>query len=739
MTTWMTRIATGRHAACLAAALLAVAAPLAGAADRPRIGLVLGGGGAAGVAHVGVIQALEDLGIRPDVVAGTSMGAIVGGLYAAGLDPQELETAVTQIDWSSILNDKSDRQLLHPLRRDSRIDPFSAQADLPVGIGPGGIEVDAGLVDAVKLTLELRRLAALAEGVADFDRLPIPFRAVATDLVTGQAVVLGEGDLPTALRASMSIPALFPPVEIGGRLLVDGGVVNNLPVDVARAMGADVVIVSEIPGAEVTPDELRSLTAALAQTMSIMITANSRVQTATLGPADVHLLPDVRAIGMLDFQEAPTTISAGHAAVAGAAPRLAALAAGRAPIPARTEDGDPLDDEVVYDRIRIDYDGPLDPRVIRARLDLPERGAIHIREIEVALRQVYGLGTLDAVQYRLEREAGERVLVVRAEPLGAGRLQPRLGLALSNVFGGDGDFTLALGLAATGLNGLGGRVEFDGALGAIDGARLRFEQPLDYAQTFFLRPGASYFRRSGTLFLSPGNPVSEVEIESTLAGVDGLWAPGDWGRLGLRLAYRHNVSEAENAIFEAAGVGRVVEDEIPLTFLIDYDTLDDPDLPRGGVQFATALDLDLLDGASPDQIEVDAVAALSFGRNTVSPFLFLEGEIGDDEVTPHFIGGFQRLSGFDEGELIGTVVGVAGLRYYYRFPYDTLFGKEAFLGGSAEYGGAYPGWDGIGREGSYVAGALFAGIETSLGPLILGFGAAETGQFSATLTLGTRF
>jgi len=184
------------------AATLASLAPVAPlAADEPRIGLVLGGGGAAGVAHVGVIKELERLGIRPDVITGTSMGAIVGGLYAAGMTPEELEAAVTEIDWSSIFNDASDRQLLHPLRRDNRLDPFSVQTNLPIGIGADGVRTDAGFIDAVKLTLTLRRLVSRAEGIADFDDLDIPFRAIATDLVTGEPVVLGTGDLSFRRRA----------------------------------------------------------------------------------------------------------------------------------------------------------------------------------------------------------------------------------------------------------------------------------------------------------------------------------------------------------------------------------------------------------------------------------------------------------------------------------------------------------------------------------------------------------
>ena len=213
-------------------------------------------------------------------------------------------------------------------------------------------------------------------------------------------MVPGDGDLATALGASMSIPAPFPPVEIGGRLLVDGGVVNGLPVDVARAMGADVVIGSQIPGVEVTRDDLRSLTAALAQTMSIMIAAHSRVQTATFAPADVHLVPEVGAVGMLAFEAPPTTVSAGRAGVGANADRIAALGEGRAP-PAAAGLGAATtpDAETAHDRLEIDDDGPLDLSVIRARLDLPAGGAVSVGQTETAVRDVYGLGTVDAPAY----------------------------------------------------------------------------------------------------------------------------------------------------------------------------------------------------------------------------------------------------------------------------------------------------------------------------------------------------
>ncbi|MGF1502219.1 MAG: patatin-like phospholipase family protein [Paracoccaceae bacterium] len=705
--------------------------------ERPRIGLVLGGGGAAGVAHVGVIQALEELGIRPDVVTGTSMGAIVGGLYAAGFSPDELGRAVTEIDWANIFNDKSDRSLLHPLRRDSRLDPL-VQSDLPIGLSANGISVDAGVIDAVKLSLTLRRLAARAEGISDFDELPIPFRAIATDLVTGEPVVLGTGDLSRAIRASMSIPGLFPPVEIDGRVLVDGGVVNNLPMDVARALGADVLIVSNIPSATVTPEDVGSLTAALAQTLSIMIAANAKAQIATLEPGDVLLVPDVGAVGVLAFDEARDTVSTGLDAVRAAEPALRRIAAGRGPLAPLELQAD-LSGEIRYDRIAIEYDGDLDTKVLRAMLNLPEEGPVPIEEIEIALRRLYGIGTIDDVRYRFETDGGERVLVVQAEPRGTGRFRPRLGIEFSDVFGDDADFTLSLGISATELNPLGGRLDFDGAVGSVDGARLRFEQPLNYGQTLFVRPNVLYFKRNGTLFAQPDVPLAEIEVESLDAGVELLWTPVSWGRFGIGVAYSREVSSTSAGVIPTVSQSTFADETLPLSVGVDFDTLDDTDLPRAGAQLGAILDFDLSDGGRPDRVQVDAVAAYSIGQNTVSPFFELEGGLGNDGFNPAFIGGFQRLSGFENGELIGNVVGVIGIRYYRRFGFDTLFGKETFIGASAEYGGAYADWEDVGRDGSFLAGSLFAGVETSLGPVILGFGAAETGQFSATLSLGARF
>ena len=287
------------------------------AQDRPKIGLVLGGGGAAGVAHVGVLKVLEANHIPIDVIAGNSMGAIVGSLYASGMSAAEIETVVNDLDWTQLFRDDPSYQIKSYDQKQQSADFFSA---IRVGVSRDGVKLPSGLIDGQRLMFELRRLLQPVDRISNFDRLPIPFRAVATDIRTGETVVLKQGNLATAVRASMSIPGLFAPVTIDDRLLVDGLVSNNLPVDVARQMGADIVIVSSIP-----PETNRKLDSALdisLQSMDLLMRKSSDSQLASLTDKDILILPPVGDIGNLAFDRVAETIPRG---VKGAQAQLAAL------------------------------------------------------------------------------------------------------------------------------------------------------------------------------------------------------------------------------------------------------------------------------------------------------------------------------------------------------------------------------------------------------------------------------
>jgi NTE family protein len=225
------------------------------ATTQPKVGLVLGGGGARGAAHIGVLKELERMRVPIHAIAGTSMGAIVGGLYASGMTPDELEELVNSLDWADALRDRPSRQNKTFRRKQDDTDfpiPFE------VGVTMDGMKLPRGLIQGQKLQLILREKLLPVAGISHFDDLPTPFRAVASDIATGEEYVMSQGDLAVAVRASMSAPGVFAPVEIDGRMLVDGGLVGNVPVHVVRDLGVDIIIAVDVEFPLYQPDVLHS-------------------------------------------------------------------------------------------------------------------------------------------------------------------------------------------------------------------------------------------------------------------------------------------------------------------------------------------------------------------------------------------------------------------------------------------------------------------------------------------------
>ena len=258
-------------------------------AAKPKVGLVLSGGAARGLAHVGVLKALEEQGIHIDAIAGTSMGAVIGGLYASGYKIDELEKLALSIDWQEALSDAPEREDV-PFRRKQDDRDFLVKQKLSFR-DDGSLGLPLGVIQGQNLALLLESLLAHSSDIRDFDKLPIPFRAVATDIVNGEKVVFRKGHLPQVIRASMSIPAVFAPVEINGQLLVDGGMVDNIPVDVAREMGVDIVIVVDIGTPLRGRKQLNTVFDILNQSITLMTRSNSEVQLASLKPDDILIQP----------------------------------------------------------------------------------------------------------------------------------------------------------------------------------------------------------------------------------------------------------------------------------------------------------------------------------------------------------------------------------------------------------------------------------------------------------------
>jgi NTE family protein len=278
------------------------------ASGRPRVGLVLSGGGARGATHIGVLKMLDQLHVPVDVIAGTSMGAVVGGLYASGLSGEQIERAMASLDWQAAFRDRPPRTELDYRRKE---EDRQFLVNLPVGLQGRRLVIPKGLVQGQMLTETLRQLTLPVARITDFDQLPTRFRAVATNLETGGKRIIGDGDLTTAMRASMSVPGLFAPVEYRGELLVDGGLADNLPIDVARSMGVDILIVVDA-GFPLQPRKsLSTLPGITNQMLSILLRKDIERDLATLGPRDIVVLPQLGDFSSYDFPETMKIVHAG--------------------------------------------------------------------------------------------------------------------------------------------------------------------------------------------------------------------------------------------------------------------------------------------------------------------------------------------------------------------------------------------------------------------------------------------
>ena len=401
------------------------AAPPAAPRPRPRIALVLSGGGARGAAHVGVLKVMEELRVPVDFVVGTSMGAIVGGLWASGLTAAEIEGHLDGLDWQEAFTDKTPRHLLAFRRRQDDDGLFMKPR---VGLQNGKATLPLGLVQGQRLGPLLRAMTLHVATVDDFDRLPVPFRAVATDIVSGEKVVIGTGDLVSAIRASMAVPGAFAPVERNGQLLVDGALADNLPVDVARATGAEVIIAVDISARPVALEALGSAVAIGDQMITILMRQSTDRQLAALGPGDLLIVPDLGAFSQAAFADAAKAIAIGEQAARAVSGRLAAFSLPAAPWAvwsahkAQRSTAPPDLEEV-----RLTHDTRLDTALLSRRMTVRPGHPFDQAQVEHDLERLYGLDLFEKVSYELlPGERGGAILDIAARRKSWGTQLPAL-------------------------------------------------------------------------------------------------------------------------------------------------------------------------------------------------------------------------------------------------------------------------------------------------------------------------
>ncbi len=634
--------------------------------SEPKVALVLSGGGALGFAHIGVIELIEELNLPIDIVVGTSMGAIAGGLYAAGYSAQDMAEVVGGIDWVGIFVETPPRsRFSFREKQDSRA--YVARIDFERG---GGLMLSPGIISGQRVLNLLALLTVEYADEDDFDALPRRFRAVAADIGTGEEVVIGSGSLAAAMRASMAVPGVFEPIELNERMLVDGGIVNNLPTDIAKSLGADIIIAVDLEPELRPGNELFGVSDVMAQTLSLLIDRNKEGKRDI---ADIVISPDLQDYTAASFANSPELIERGRAAAESHREELEQLAE---QIKAVRGTPPPVERkrlrEVVLSGVRIEGATPQDAQRIRDSLDLQVGSPIQLEQLHSRVSELTHETAYRSVRYELARkDESQAELRVMLEPRRESDYLIRLGFAYESHFTDidEEQFVVALNTAATGLTTTGSQLSLTQELGRSQRTLLEYHQPVIgpyylHALTRFDNllttqhetgdPNEQYRTTAGSAELRTGLTVLSYAHMYLAYSVAGVYS---------RPRYSKEVSEPS---FE----GRVAG----MTVAFEFDSLDRFPFPNRGAYYMIRFS----EYASYFGSELDyRRAGINYrryfpitDRNVVS--LHLRGEGSFDTQAPiwdsAWLGGREDLFGYDRFERRANHLVLAGLEYRFRIP-----------------------------------------------------------------------
>jgi NTE family protein len=703
---------------------------------RPRIGLVLGGGGAKGAAHVGVLRVLDEMRIPIDCIAGTSMGALVGGTYAAGMSAAELEQTVLKISWKNAIAFEGQRAG-EPMHR--KLSGVTYSNRLEFGLKDGRLTPPAALIESQNIDQTIAMLVARSQGITDFDHLPIPFRAVATDMQKGEMAVLERGSLAGAMRASMSVPGVFAPVQVDERLLGDGGLTRNLPVDVARGACADVVIAVIVPTPPPTLAELQSPLTMAARTLDIMITANERQQIDSLGSGDVLITVPMGEIGASSFEKVADAIPLGRAAALEHRSELERYSlpqkdyeAWRAAV-TRGEPG-----SVTLASVRIDGAVRVNPDFVRETLRLEPGDEVTNKSIANHVNDVFALGDFDTVRYELSGppDASTLDVTVTEHQIGANQVRFDIGMYMGSDT--NAAFTIGADYLRTWINSRGG--EFHGAvsLGYTTGLGLSVYQPLDEAHRWFVEPGVKAQRTIQGIYVD-GDSVADYSFNAAWGFVDAGRVFGTNAELrgGLRSggqSVKREIALPTLGQLDWEGYGGT-------SWRYTYDDRDSDYLARSGmlarVEYFQSVDWL---GAAADYQRLDGMIAYAVPVGSSVAQVRVAGGSSLGSTMPDYdlfqLGGPVSFPGFAIGELRGDGYWTLSTTYLKRIAeISDLFGQALYVGATLT-AGAMDGQFDYPRAGVLYSGALLLGGRTPLGPVTLSVAGTSQGDWQLSFDLG---
>lgn len=720
------------------------------ALNRPTIGLVLGGGGARGLAHVGIIAKLEAAGVRPDIIVGTSMGAVIGSLYAAGYSADELTEIAEDLDWQSLFRDAAPRDQLAFRRKDEE---RTFSTGLKLGVGKSGLNVPRGIIKGRRLKDKIAELLSLRTLATDFDALPIAFRAVATDIESFEAVVLESGDLPSAVFASMAVPAILPPQKIGSLTLIDGGLAANVPVRIARSLGADILIVVDLSVSPRKAEDINNVLGVLGQIATYLTLSNASKDVAAIKEGDLLITPDLGEYGSLDFNEAKSLIALGHDAMVGkgaALRRLALIANSEATNETRQER--PIAPRINAIRINNKTSFP-DSFIAEAIRQQPGK-PLDYDKLTADINKIYGIDTFGTISFQVEDQAdGSADMVVNLEPTDRGDLYLRFGLDLTTDFQSDTATNVSLGIIRRNVTQRGGEVRGLIQIGNNPTFAAEFFQPTDARQRWFGSVAASLERDPIRLFIAEMKAAGEINLDQ--ARIEIAAGRVVARQVELRVGARQRWTRASQRI-GLIDAQLPADESLQSVFgQVSLDSLDDAFFPTTGALGVAAYNANLSGGSTrtlaPSTVTGRLTAAIPFASGVLLPStefgfsvngtpISVQTLQGDISVSgSQTLGGPARLSGLPPDSLFGRHKLFGSLTYYQPIrEAEGLTRQPIYAGVTLEAGDVFTKMDDITLSNLRYGGSVFVGGRTPIGPLILGVGV--TGNEVATfVSIGPNF
>jgi NTE family protein len=705
--------------------------------SRPTVGVAFGGGSARGIAHIGVIQWFEEHHIPIDVAAGTSMGGLVGGAFATGMSAAELRALISGTDWDAMFGSSSFPYKNLRRKEDARSYPSRLEFGLKRGIVP-----PSSLNDGQQVDLFLARITAPYYSLERFDDLPTPFRVVAVDLRAGEKVVIGSGSLATAMRATMSLPGVFPPVARDGRVLVDGGVLDNIPADVVRELGATVVIAIDVGYA---PDDNvnYSLFGLLGRTVDAMMRTSTR---AALAHADMTIAIDVQGFGSLDWRRSDELITRGYEAAEKRRDEL---------LKYRASDDEWKSWVAARERRRkttlpppafVTTSGvaPADAAIVERALQRHLNVPLDIPSLERDLATLSGLDRYQAIDWQMTDQNGRTGLLVRASEKVYAPPFFMIGLNIENTTSEDFRVRFAARYLKFDVAGSGSELRVDGAVGADPSFAIALYRPIGRTR-LFVRPFAAAQKRTFS-FTHEGAVLAEYTEGRVVAG----------GDVGVNLS---RISELAGGVL----VGHVDDSvragnpnlpelsgaEVAAALHWTIDQQDSPSIPSHGTRAVAVLSQTFTSPDVPGFVRTNR--DLTQAEMSVSSFFRLDrrhrlfvvaagGTSFDDQPLPtrQFSLGYPFvLDAFSVGEHRGdhyAVLTVGALRQVARLP--DFMGGPVFIGSWFENGSAFNSHENADINSHLAVGFL---MDTLVGPAIIATSFGLDGGWRTIVGIGRIF